>query len=77
MIVAVVIVATALIFVFRKRKADSMSVVLPLFEWVTYIGLAFLLGTAVLQYISEENKPALSISSKWLIGSASAVGIFL
>ncbi|OZT13867.1 hypothetical protein CHN50_04700 [Priestia aryabhattai] len=53
-----------------------MPIVLPLFEWLTYISLALLLGTAVLQYVSEENKPILSISSKWLIASALTVGIF-
>ncbi|WP_210610624.1 copper resistance D family protein [Priestia flexa] len=53
-----------------------MPIVLPLFEWLTYISLALLLGTAVLQYVPEKHKPTLSISSKWLIASALTVGIF-
>lgn len=53
-----------------------MSVLLPVFEWFTYVALSLLLGFAVLQYVPLTKKPTILLSKRWLLASAAAVALF-
>ncbi|MEI4528621.1 copper resistance D family protein [Priestia megaterium] len=53
-----------------------MSILLPVFEWFTYVGLSLLLGFAVLQYVPLTKKPTILLSKRWLLASTAAVAIF-